>query len=324
MKIELVNKRSELYPKLQAFVQHHQLLFNSASWMNNYSEKHIQQCALLNNNADIIGCFFYYTFKKVIYKLIISAPYAPDIELFYINPSESVVGKNSFNKEVSETIANYFDHLTVDYINLNLPQYIIDTQPFIWKGYTSKTRYSYLINLSQTEEELKNNLSSEKRKSLNKALKDNLEVQSSEDYELVYSLVIKSLSRNKKSKNTEIIKKILFSFANQNNSFAFVAYHKGLAIGATFCVVNKNKAMYLFGGVDFENKHHGAGVSCMWQCILKAKALNLNYFDFEGSMNENIERYFREFGGELTPYFCVEKVKPGMKIIMNLKKHNSV
>lgn len=319
MKVELVHTKSEFYPKLSAFVQKHGLVFNSAGWVNNYPEHSLQQCAILNNNNDIIGCFIYYTFKKAIYRLLITAPYAPNIDLFYVNPAESVVGKNSFNKEVAECLAAYFDTLRADFINLNLPQQFIDTQPFTWKGYTSRTRYSYLINLSATEELLKENLSSEKRKSLNKAQKDGLEIKPTNDYKLVYTLVAKSLARNEKLKNSGIIKSILFSFANLTNSFAFVAYQNGEAIGATFCVISHGRAIYLFGGFDAENKHHGAHVSCMWQSILKAKALGLLYFDFEGSMNVNIERYFREFGGELTPYFCIEKIKPTFKLLMSLK-----
>lgn len=324
MKVEKAHNGSDLYLKLQNFISTHNLLFNSAEWLKNYPEKNISLCAILNNNSEIIGCFHYYTFKKSIFKFVISAPFSPNIDLFYINPSASVVGKNSFNKEVSETVAYYFDSLNVPYININLPDKVIDTQPFIWKGYLSRTRFSYLIDLKKEESVLWDNLSSEKRKSINKAVKDGLVIEQSTNHELVYSLIIKSLERNELAKNKDIIKNILFSFSNQQNSFAFVAYNNSLPIGATFCVVNDNKAIYLFGGFDSENKHHGAGVSCMWQSILTAKKMGLNYFDFEGSMDPKIERYFREFGGELISYFTVQKIKPLLKMMLRIKKHNPV
>ena len=168
------------------------------------------------------------------------------------------------------------------------------------------------------------NLSSEKRKSLNKAEKDKLEISETKDYEKVYELVLKSLSRNDLLKNTGIIKNILFSFAKPENAYAFTASNNGIAIGTSFCLIYKDTALYLFGGFDSDNKHHGAGVSCMWQSILKAKALGLKYFDFEGSMNENIERYFREFGGELVSYSCVEKIKPALNAVMKLKGHSNI
>lgn len=324
MKIETVNSYSALYAALQDFITRHGLLFNSAPWLKNYPAKNIFQCAILNNNNDVIGCFNYYIFKKTVFSFVITPPFSPNIDLFYINPSDSVVGKNSFNKDLGEALAVYFDALNVSYININLPETIIDTQPFIWKGYTSRGRFSYMINLKNSEEELWNNLSSEKRKSIKKAVKDGLIIEQSTDYELIYSLIIKSLERNSLSKNREIIKNILFSFANAVNSYGFVARRNNHAIGATFCIISRGKAIYLFGGFDADNKHHGAGVSCMWQSILKAKESGLTHFDFEGSMDPKIERYFREFGGELISYFSVLKVSNAVKIFLALKKHNPV
>lgn len=324
MKIEQVDKDSQFYAKLQSFIEKHKLLFNSALWLKNYSSDAIIQCVLLNNNDDVIGCFNYYRFKKNGFTFLITPPYAPNIELFYINPAESIVGKNSFTKDVITELTAYFDSLGVSYINFNLPYNCTDTQPFVWKGYISKTRYSYLLNLSASKEELWDNLATEKRKSINKAAKDGLIIKETTDYKLVHSLIIKSLERNNKDKNLNVLQSILFNFSNSENSFAFVAYRNEVPIGATYCVINEKSAMYLFGGFDSENKHHGAGVSCMWHSILKAKELKLSYFDFEGSMNLAIERYFREFGGELTPYFCVEKIKPILSTLLNLKGHNPI
>ena len=321
MKIELIHTRSSLHEKLQSFVSIHNLSFNSEAWLRNYSDKHIVQCAILNNNSEIIGCFMYYRFSKFGLTFIISPPYSPHINLFYINPSESIVGKNSFTKEILGEVANYFVLQKVAHISIHLPYTIFDTQPFTWKGFTSNNKYSYLIDLSKSQEELWNNLSSEKRKSINKAVKDEILTQETRDFKLVYSLIIKSLDRNGLAKNTDVIKNILFSFANTTNAFAFVAYQNDQAIGATFCIISNKTAVYLFGGFDSENKHHGAGVSCMWQSILKAKELNLLHFDFEGSMNPNIERYFREFGGTLNPYYCLQKTTAFMKLLFLFKNH---
>ena len=84
-----------------------------------------------------------------------------------------------------------------------------------------------------------------------------------------------------------------------------IAYNENKAVAATFCVHDKKTAYYLFGGYDVLNKHHGAGVSTMWNCMMHAKREGLNIFDFEGSMIPEVEKYFREFGGELIRYYRV-------------------
>lgn len=319
MRIKEIDSRSEHYPALQRFVEAKGLLFQSEAWLAVYPPAQLLRYVILNKNDDVIGCFTCYRFRKMGFSFIITPPYAPAIDLYYTNPAESVVGRNSFEKELLSLVADLTDRLGASYVNLNLPYHVTDTQPFIWKGYESKARYSYLLDLSQSEEQLWNNLSSEKRKSINKALKDGIDVRETQDYALVHDLVVKSLERNGKHRNPELLKHILFSFSTEQNAFAFVAYHQGRPVGATYCVVAGDKAIYLFGGFDAENKHHGAGVSCMWRSILRARELNLTGFDFEGSMYAPIERYFREFGGTLTPYFCVEKVSPLLRLLLKLK-----
>lgn len=314
MKVVDITENSLEAQKTAAFVEKHGLLFSSRAWLAVYPAENIRTCALVNKNEEVVGCFIYYSFKKSGVRFVITPPFSPNSDLFYINPAESIVGKHSFDKEVLLVVAEYFTSLKVPYFNLNLPYHIVDTQPFTWKGFTSKTRYSYLIDLAQSEETIWNNLSSEKRKSINKAQKDGLVIEATKDYETVYRLILTSLERNDKDRNEQIIRAILFSFVNEQNAIAYVAYHNGQALGATFCVIDRQKAVYIFGGFSSDNKHHGAGVSCMWQSILEAKRRGLQYFDFEGSMNKSIERYFREFGGTLTPYYCVERIKHWLKL----------
>jgi hypothetical protein len=44
----------------------------------------------------------------------------------------------------------------------------------------------------------------------------------------------------------------------------------------------------------------------MWQAIVDARATSRE-FDFEGSMGESVERYFRAFGGTQRPFLNVRR-----------------
>ena len=57
---------------------------------------------------------------------------------------------------------------------------------------------------------------------------------------------------------------------------------------------------------DPELRSSGATSLCMWEAIAHATSVTTR-FDFEGSMIESIERFFRGFGAEQTPYFHITK-----------------
>src|SRR5690606_36644286 len=60
-------------------------------------------------------------------------------------------------------------------------------------------------------------------------------------------------------------------------------------------VRDKNTTYYLFGASDPEYKNSGAMSLLMWDAIKRSSKIT-NQFNFEGSMIEDIERFFRGFG----------------------------
>jgi lipid II:glycine glycyltransferase (peptidoglycan interpeptide bridge formation enzyme) len=207
-------------------------------------------------------------------------------------------------------------------VSFALPFTINDTQPFYWDNFKVIPNYTYRLPLNRTEEELFENLTSEKRKSIKRAEKDNLSIEQTTDYKAVKALIEKTFSRKEKKVSQDYLNKILFEFANVSNSFAFIAHKDGKPSGCVFCIHYNKTAFYLFGGYDEGNKHHGAGVSCMWQGILHAKKIGMTVFDFEGSMLVEVEKYFREFGGDLVPYYTVHKAGLPLEMVLKLKLRN--
>jgi lipid II:glycine glycyltransferase (peptidoglycan interpeptide bridge formation enzyme) len=219
-----------------------------------------------------------------------------------------------------QVISEFFEKLPYSIITFSLSKDIIDTQPFIWGKFKVIPGYTYVLNLSGSDEDIWKGMSNERRKNITKGLKDGISIKRIDDFEIIRSLVIKTFLRQEKSATEFYLDKILFDFANQNNSFAFAAFQDDKPIACSFCVYDKDTAYYLLGGYDFENKHHGAGTLCIWEAIKHAKNMQLKYFDLEGSMVPQIEKYFRGFGGKLTPYFRVNKAKLPLEILLKFYK----
>lgn len=306
-----IHKDRSAYEKL--CVKQNASVFNSPDWLELFSK--IKLFGIFNNNSELIGAFYFYSYTKYGLELNICPPFTPHNGLFFENRAENSANINSFNKNVMNEVAEFVNDLNSKLLVFVLPAGVLETQPFTWKNMEVKVKYTYHIDLGNSEEQLLANLSSEKRKSLNKAKADGLRIERTEDMKAVKEVVLKTFARKQISRNLDYFDKILFNFANTKNSFAYVAHQDGKAIAASFCVHDQHSAYYLFGGYDSVQKHHGAGVSCMWQSILYAKQIGLKIFDFEGSMIPEVEKYFREFGGTLTPYYHVGKIRFPLNIV---------
>ena len=296
-------------------------VFNSVNWLSIYQDA-ILIYGLFNSNNEFIGSFFLYKQTNKGITILSNPPFTPSCGLYFNNPSQSITSTYSFNKKVNHEIAHFINKQNASIKIFSLPTNYIDTQDFFWLNYKVIPNYTYHINLSSDIEAIFSNFSSERKKSIRKAIKDEIVVKKTDNYQLVLDLVLKTFNRKQKKLNAYFLNKILFDFANDTNSFAFVAFKNNIPIACTFCVYDDQRAYYLLGGYDNANKHHGAGPLCMYNSIDYAKQIKLPVFDFEGSMLPEVEKYFRDFGGVLTPYYTINKANRIIEIILKFIKPN--
>lgn len=296
----------------------HASVFCSRAWLSMFGD-HLRLYGIFNNNNELTGAFYMFSTVKKGLRLEICPPFTPNNGLFFENRAENNANVQTVNKHVLEEVTAFLKSLNAQLLEFTLPVPIGDTQPFTWAKFRVKVKYTYHIDLQLSEEQLLANLSSEKRKSLNKAKKDDIRIEETKDMQLVKKMILKTFARKQLNKNLAYLDKILFEFAAPENSLAHIAMDNGLPIAATFCVHDADTMYYLFGGYDAGQRHHGAGVSCMWSSILKAKQLGLSVFDFEGSMLPEVEKYFREFGGRLNPYYTASRSTAVMNVLLKLK-----
>jgi lipid II:glycine glycyltransferase (peptidoglycan interpeptide bridge formation enzyme) len=69
-----------------------------------------------------------------------------------------------------------------------------------------------------------------------------------------------------------------------------------------------NRCSYYFmGGQNHEGNSYKAMSLLLWQAIKEAKRRGHSTFDLEGSMDEGVERFFRNFGGNRSLYVVLQK-----------------
>lgn len=293
-------------PLYSALAKSEGSIFNSTEWLSIYGEN-ISIYGIFDNAEKLIGGFYFFIQKKFGITFCKTPPFSPSIGLFYINKSSNTSNKLTFDKKIISAFVDFLDAQNYQLKVLAMPHHCEDMQPFYWKKYKVIPNYTYLINLEETAESISNAMSPERRNDIKKAEKDNIEIRKTENMIVVKELVIKTFERQSSEISESFLNKILFDFATAENSFAFVAYSDNKPISSAFCIHDTKTAYYLLGGYDNSLKHNGAGPLALRQCLHYAKEIGLKEFDFEGSMIPAVEKYFRGFGGKLTPYYFVNK-----------------
>jgi hypothetical protein len=93
----------------------------------------------------------------------------------------------------------------------------------------------------------------------------------------------------------------------------------GQVHAAIYVVWDARSAHYLLSGGDPELRSSGANSFLLWNAIRHAATVT-PAFDFEGSVLEPVERFFRGFGGRLVPYFRVTKTSRRLECLRSARR----
>ncbi len=319
MKINRLNLSPEIDERFNKLYVDSNLIFNTYNWLKNFSPN-IKLYGIFDEGNNLIGNFFLYREERFGLNFYRNPPFTPMIGPFLKIDAKNHVAIMSKWREALTLIADFFDNLDYAVISVSLSREIVDTLPFIWKKFKVIPAYTYIIDLNESIDVIYKRMTPERRNDISKGIRDGLVVRKIEDMRIIKSLVLNTFSRQDKKINEYYLNKVLFNFANDENSFAFVTFKDNHPMACTFCICDKEACYYLLGGYDQNNKHHGAGPLSIWEAIKYSKSIGLKYFDFEGSIVPQIERYFRGFGGQLTPYYRINKARLPLEILLKFYK----
>ena len=106
--------------------------------------------------------------------------------------------------------------------------------------------------------------------------------------------------------------------AHDARAMLFATDDAGRVHAVSYAVWDRSAAYYLMGGGDPELRTSGASSLLMWEAIMRARAVS-DVFDFEGSMLQPVERFFRSFGGRQTPYLWVSRSSRAARAALALR-----
>ena len=183
--------------------------------------------------------------------------------------------------------------------------------PFYWQGFRQTTRYSYLLRIKDIELVRKNIMLDYRNQKIPKAAR---KVQVSTDGSLQEFQRVHDLSYARQGLSapisTAFLQQVDEALAVHGQRELFFARDRqtGDIHSVAYLVWDAQSAYYLLAGDDPQYRASGAGILLAWETIRYAhKVLELDTFDFAGSMVRPIERVRRQFGAVQQPYFRLQR-----------------
>lgn len=197
-----------------------------------------------------------------------------------------------------------------DHYQQNWSPMITNWLPFHWRGFKQSTGYTYVLNDLSDEGGLWQGMRENIRREIRRA-QNRIGLQVSDGESLDEFLKLNALTFFRQGRalpyGEDYVCRIDEACVARDCRRIFIARDSdGRAHAGVYIVWSADSAYYLMGGGDPELRNSGATSLCMWEAIRFASSVTRR-FDFEGSMIEPIERFFRAFGAEQVPYFKVRR-----------------
>ncbi|BDB29167.1 GNAT family N-acetyltransferase (plasmid) [Cupriavidus sp. P-10] len=182
--------------------------------------------------------------------------------------------------------------------------------PFRWRGFSQSTSYTYLLPRLDNLGDIWNGFQSNIRTDIQKAERRlQLCVRDDLDLEVFLELNRHVFARQglRRGYSDDYVRQLDVACRQRLAGKTLIAVDpEGRPHAGVYLVWDEQSAYYLMGGGDPALRNSGATSLCLWHAIRFASTVTQS-FDFEGSVLEPVERFFRAFGAEQKPYLTLTK-----------------
>jgi len=181
-------------------------------------------------------------------------------------------------------------------------------QPFVLERFNVQLFYTAVLPLEDADVAWSRFMPS-LRRNISRAESDGYSVERTTDPATLLTLVSKTFSRQGRAVWFDLkeAQDCMDMLGRQGLACCFVTYNSAAEpVAACGIVWDWRRSYYILGGYDEVRSHRGGSSMALWHAIrYTCTELELREFDLEGSHIPTIERFFRQFGGEIIPFYSV-------------------
>ncbi len=281
-------------------------VFATEWWMNAVCTD--WDVAIASKGGEVLGAWPYGLSSRLGIRLLrtpILTPYAGPV-IFY--PADfSSRKRDTFEQEVMAELFKQMPDSPVWDVALYPGQY--RPAQFQNIGLNIKVRQTYLLGLRESNDALFANMKDTLRRNLRQAEAEMTVTSEPEGIDQLFEFHLATLERKGKRLPYSVadLRRLLEASLANNASKIWVARQDGIPQAIIWQFWDTQRSYYLMGGQNPVGGSYKAMSLLLWTAIRQAKQLGLQQFDFEGSMDEGVERFFRGFGGDRHLYLVLQK-----------------
>lgn len=180
---------------------------------------------------------------------------------------------------------------------------------FTGKEFDVSVKQTFIMPLTDTIENIFSRLNEDHRRKVRKAEKELTISEEPELLEELWHYQQATLQRKDVAMHFSLakLKELYTACKEHDNTALWVARKEGAIQAIIWHIWDGTRAYYLVGGKNPNAPDYKAMTALLWHAIAHSKKLGLQTFDFEGSMDSGVERFFRNFGADRSLYLVLKK-----------------
>lgn len=249
------------------------------------------------------------------------------------NSSMNQNKKTSLQRDILSRVLKFLEK-RYKRIAINNHYSVSDIRVFNWRNYSSTTRYTFIVDLSDPQRAFER-IESRTRYDIRKCEKNGVRVFSNDDIETFHQLHESTYKRQgiRCPVNLEQTKQIYDNLNTKSQCKMYFAKEPNGNIVSTIFIIWEGKtAYYLMGANHPDYKNLGAANLLLKTAMEDLVESGAKTFDLCGANNPGIAMFKRGFGGDLKVYYRVEKMNSilfaaagsGLDFINYFKRKNRI
>lgn len=215
--------------------------------------------------------------------------------------------RDSYEFDVSEQLLDSLPD--ADVWRLSLPPAYKHAGLFRRFGLKLDVQQTFLLSLEEDEDVIFSGFKEPLRRNIRAAEKDIRIVEDPTQLHDLFNFQKATLEEKRvlQSYTEEHMQSLMNACIEHNSGTLYLAYEGGQLQAAIWNVWDAHRSYYLMGGKNPDSDNYRAMSALIWHCIREAKRRGNRIFDFEGSMDAGVERFFRSFGARRELYLILRR-----------------